>query len=292
MGKGATTTPVGWLGRVRRWLVPARGPKTRMGRTSWVLFQLTVVAVGIVTLPAVAAAAKGARGGNSLAGAEGAASQPISVMVGLSALSLLPFMIIMLTSFVKIAVVLSIVRQALGTNQVPPTQILTGMSIVFTVYVMHPVGLRILHIMDTEADLRAASGKNTRDSDLFIDVGKKALGPIREFLTHHTHVQDQRLFYTLAQRMNAEESKDTIAKDSLTVLIPSFVLSELTEAFQIGFIIFLPFVVIDMVCANILLALGMQMLSPTTVSLPFKLLLFILVDGWVLLTRGLVLGYS
>ncbi len=123
-----------------------------------------------------------------------------------------------------------------------------------------------------------------------LDGAKRGKEPLREFLSYHAHRKDKILFVDLARRLNNEPGK-LIDPESFQVIIPSFVISELKEAFQIGFIIFIPFLVIDMVVANVLLSLGMMMLSPTTIALPFKILLFVLVDGWYLIVQGLVLGY-
>ena len=128
--------------------------------------------------------------------------------------------------------------------------------------------------------------------DQVADLATDAQEPIRNFLMKHAHLKDRDMFYKLAWRMRQPRDRATLADDNWTVIVPAFVISELKEAFQIGFILFIPFLVVDMVVANILMALGMQMLSPTTISLPFKILLFVLVDGWYLITRGLVMGYS
>jgi type III secretion protein R len=196
----------------------------------------------------------------------------------------------MVTSFVKIAVVLSVLRSALGTQQIPPTQVITGLAIILTIYIMTPVGLEMRrsagNLIDTNGDL--LSGKTVA---LFMQAANRAKEPMREFLLKHSTNKDRNLFFSLAKRMRSSEDKANLKETDFMIAIPSFVISELKQAFQIGFIIFVPFLVIDMVVANILLALGMHMLSPTTVSMPFKLLLFVLVDGWYLLTKGLVLSY-
>ena len=315
-----TLTPPAALGKARR-ARPA-APRTRMARMSGYLFQLLVAGVCLVMMPAVAEAAKrtanSAGSGVDLTQAEGVANRPLVLMVALAALSLLPFVIIMVTSFVKIAVVLSIIRQALGTQQIPPTQVITGLAIILTVYVMHPVGLQMKRAADAEADKKATTLMDSRNVDLLISAATKADKPMRDFLMKHSHEKDRIMFYKVAYRLRApspsmfdpseadpekvaaakaeiaaaRESQKALKTTDLIIVVPAFVISELTEAFQIGFVIFLPFLVIDMTVANILMALGMQMLSPTTISLPFKILLFVLVDGWYLLTKGLVLGYQ
>ncbi len=222
------------------------------------------------------------------------AGNPILLMVVLGAMALLPFVLIMITSFVKIAVVLSIVRSALGTQQNPPTQVITGLAIILTVYVMVPVGLEIRDETDQLLTKQLGRGENllSRASvKNLVQAAMKAREPIRRFLYKHSHFKDRKMFYSLALQLRKPEHRKGLSPKDLTILIPAFVISELKEAFQIGFLIFLPFIIVDMVVANILLALGMHMLSPTTISLPFKLLLFVLVDGWYLITKGLILGY-
>ena len=125
-----------------------------------------------------------------------------------------------------------------------------------------------------------------------MELAGEAQGPMRGFLMKHAHLKDRDMFYKLAWRMRLPKDRATLTDKDWSIIIPAFVISELKEAFQIGFILFVPFLVVDMVVANILMALGMQMLSPTTISLPFKVLLFVLVDGWYLITKGLVVGYQ
>jgi type III secretion protein R len=218
------------------------------------------------------------------------ASRPLVLLVALAAMSLLPFVLLMVTSFVKIAVVLSIVRSALGTQQIPPTQVITGLAIILTVYIMSPVAMQMYRATGTLTD---SSGElfSEKSVPLLMEAASRAKEPLRNWLEKHATEKDRNLFYSLARRMRTpEDQKDLTPRDWL-VIVPSFVISELKQAFQIGFILFVPFIVIDMVVANILLALGMHMLSPTTISMPFKLLLFVLVDGWYLIAKGLVVGY-
>jgi type III secretion protein R len=214
-------------------------------------------------------------------------------MTAMAGLALVPFVGMMVTSFVKIAVVLSITRQAIGTQQAPPTTVITGMAIILTVYVMQPVGLQIYNRVDKLVELRRGGDLLQKENvDIIVDALQLAKEPIKAFLLKNSVEKDRQMFYRVAYRMRAPEDRADLAPDDMIILTPAFVISELTKAFQIGFIIFIPFLVIDMVVSNILMALGMQMLSPTTISLPFKILLFVLVDGWYLITRGLVLGYQ
>ncbi len=218
--------------------------------------------------------------------------QPLVLMFVLAGLSLAPFILIMITSFVKISVVLSILRSAIGTQQIPPTQVITGLSFILTIYIMAPVGIEI---KNQTADLiEQKTGRtllSSANADVILEGGKRATEPVRNFLIKHAHKEDRALFLDLARKQRKPEDRADLTDKDLIVLVPSFVISELKEAFEIGFILFVPFIIIDMVVSNILLAMGMFMLSPVTISLPFKLLLFILVDGWYLLARGLVIGY-
>ncbi len=214
-------------------------------------------------------------------------TNPVVMVVVLGALALAPFVLIMLTSFVKIAVVLSILRNALGTQQVPPSTVITGLAFVLTLFVMSPVAERMYEaaggVPETREIFSQASVKAV------FEASKLAKEPLREFLLKHAHDKDRILFMELAARLDGGEPPD---REDFRVLIPAFVTSELKEAFQIGFLLFVPFIVVDMVVANVLLAMGMQMLSPVIISLPFKLLLFVIVDGWYLVVRGLVLSYA
>jgi type III secretion protein R len=219
--------------------------------------------------------------------------QPVVMIVLLAGLSLLPFILVMLTSFVKVAVVLAIVRNALGAGNIPPTMVVTGLALVLTIFVMAPVGGKVYaEIEPVLDDAKGASLTSGESVQAMIAAGKQAREPVREFLVKHAHARDRAMFTDLARRMRDPADRDSVSNTDLLILAPSFVTSELKEAFAIGFLLFIPFLIIDMVIANVLLSLGMHMLSPTTVSLPFKLLLFVMVDGWALLTRGLVLGYA
>lgn len=220
-------------------------------------------------------------------------SKPLMILFALVALALVPILLTMITSFVKIAVVLALIRNALGTQQIPPNQIITGLAMILTVYIMIPVGVEMYR--QTESVIQTTSNQglfSTATVGLLQEALNKGKEPMRTFLKKNTSNKDLTMFYSLARKMRKAEDRDSVGKDDFLILIPAFVISELSEAFQIGFVIFLPFLVIDMVVANILLALGMFQLSPVTVSLPFKLLLFVLVDGWYLIARGLILGYT
>ncbi len=212
------------------------------------------------------------------------AGRPLSMMAMLAVLSLLPFAVIMLTSFSKIVVVLSIARSAMGTQQAPPTMVLTGLAAILSAHIMAPVTERI-YTRGTEVFASANSGAE------LVAASLEAAKPLREFLVAHGSAEERARFADYARELRPVEEASAVSEEDLAVLVPAFVITELKEAFQIGFLIFLPFLVLDMVVANVLLALGMQTLSPSQVSLPFKILLFVAVDGWSLLARGLILGY-
>ncbi|MGQ0505337.1 MAG: type III secretion system export apparatus subunit SctR [Myxococcaceae bacterium] len=241
-----------------------------------------------VTLPTLVLAAPR---GSDVAGS-GISSKPLVLLVALAALGLVPFVLMMVTSFVKISVVLSIVRSALGTQQIPPTQVITGLAIILTVYIMAPVGQDMYRASRLDQVTNRGDLLTAENAEKLFDAAKDGKEPLREFMLNKVSRKDITLFYSLAKKMRkAEADRDQIEEKDFLVVTPAFVVSELKEAFQIGFLLFVPFIVIDMVVANILLALGMHMLSPTTISMPFKLLLFVLVDGWYLIAKGLVIGY-
>jgi type III secretion protein R len=209
---------------------------------------------------------------------------PASALVTVIVLALAPFVAVMVTSFTKIVVVLSLLRSALGLQQAPPNVVLNGIALVLSVYVMLPTGQRMA---DRVGPLEQLGGT----TQALLAAVDRAKEPLREFLLAHSEPRERQFFLRTAQKALEPERAAQLAERDFVVVLPSFVVSELTAAFKIGFLIFLPFVVIDLVVSNILMALGMQMLTPTTVSLPFKLLLFVLVDGWVKLSHGLVLTY-
>jgi type III secretion protein R len=209
---------------------------------------------------------------------------PASALVTVVLLALAPFVAVMVTSFTKIIVVLSLLRNALGLQQVPPNVVLNGMAIVLSVYVMFPVALK----MGELAGPIEGIGGSTKSLLSAVDKAKE---PMREFLVKHSHPRERNFFLRTAQKSLAPEQAAQLTERDFIIVLPAFTVNELSTAFQIGFLIFLPFLVVDLVISNILMAMGMQMLTPTTVSLPFKLLLFVLVDGWVKLSHGLVLSY-
>jgi type III secretion protein R len=213
--------------------------------------------------------------------------RPIVLVVALAIVSLLPFAFMTVTAFVKIATVLQIVRSAIGAQSVPSSSVIMALSAALTLIAMAPVGDRIV----ARAAPLFAGGKEP-DTVTMVERGIDAVRePMRDFLRANASDAEKARFLDVARNARPTAERDAVKADDLTVLVPSFVVTELTEAFSIGFLIYLPFLVIDLVIANVLLALGMQMMTPSQVSLPFKLLLFVAIDGWGLLARSLVAGY-
>jgi type III secretion protein R len=211
-----------------------------------------------------------------------AADRPAEMIALIAVLALAPAALVMLTSFLKITVVLSIARSALGAPQVPPGSAVTGLSLVLTLVVMAPVAERAVALA------REVRGHGTEASVARLEA---AAGPVRAFLVRFARADDRAAFLDVAQRLRGPNEAPPHEQD-LAVLAPAFVVSELRRAFTIGFLVFVPFLVVDLVVANVLLALGLTQLSPTSVALPFKLLLFVAVDGWRVLARSLAASYA
>lgn len=207
------------------------------------------------------------------------ASTVVQLIMMLTVLSLAPAILLMMTSFTRIVIVLSLLRHALSTQTMPPNQIIIGLSMFLTFFIMAPTWQRV----NTEA-LQPYYEDRISGTEA-IDVASK---PIKEFMLKQTREKDIALFVRIAGDKRPAKPMDV----SLTTLIPAFIISELKTAFQIGFIIFLPFIVIDMVVSSILLSMGMMMLSPVMISLPFKILLFVLVDGWYLIVGSIVQSFK
>lgn len=212
----------------------------------------------------------------------GVADRPAELLVLIVLMAVLPAALVLLTSFLKMAVVLSIARSALGAPQVPPTTAVTGLALVLTLLVMAPVARRT-------ADLLATAPAGT-SLEARLGALEDASGPLREFLSRFARPDDRAAFLDVARRL--APGGPAPAETDLAVLAPAFVVSELRRAFTIGFLVFLPFLVVDLAVANALLALGLSQVSPTSVALPFKLLLFVAVDGWKVLARALALSYA
>ncbi|MCC0627657.1 MULTISPECIES: flagellar type III secretion system pore protein FliP [unclassified Clostridioides] len=197
----------------------------------------------------------------------------------LTALMFLPFVMFMMTSFVRIVISLSFLKSALGAQQAIPSQILVGLAIVLTIFIMRPV----LNEINEKALQPYMKEEVTMEEAM-----KEAEGPIKEFLLKQTRQTDLDLF---VEQAGLKEKKLTRENIPLSVVVPAFAISELKTAFQIGFLIYIPFLIIDLVVASVLMSMGMFMLPPVMISLPFKLLLFVMVDGWNLIVKTLILGF-
>lgn len=206
-------------------------------------------------------------------------SVPIQTLLFFTALSFLPAVVLMMTGFTRIVIVLSLLRQALGTQSAPPNQVIIGLSLFLTFFVMGPTLDRVY---------RDAYLPYSQNAMSFEQALEKAEAPMRQFMAKQTRQSDLALFVRLAKL----DAGTTMQTAPLRVLVPAFVTSELKSAFQIGFMIFIPFLVIDIVVASVLMSLGMMMLSPVLVALPFKLMLFVLADGWNLLIGSLAESFA
>ena len=233
---------------------------------------------------------------------------PITLVVALALLSLVPLAAVMMTSFLKIAIVLSLVRNALGVQQVPPNMALYGLALILSAYVMAPVIMQAGHEM--QAVVAPAAQTNgpaamrpgvpsmpslTPPPDrmaLLLGGAARAAEPLRTFMLKNSRPSQRDFFVRTAHQLWGPQLSSDVKETDFLVLIPAFLVSELTSAFQIGFLLYLPFVVIDIIVSNILLAMGMMMVSPVTISMPLKLFLFVMVDGWTRLIQGLVLSYN
>lgn len=216
-------------------------------------------------------------------------------LVAAAVLSLLPFLLLMLTSFVKVTVVLSILKSAIGGGQVPPASIVTGLSAILTLFIMAPTGERMYRAL-ADGGRGGASGAPALLARFDSLGGALAAAdavkePMRDFLLANADPRERATFLGLGTQMRSAAERAEVTDRDFLVLAPAFVVSELRRAFEIGFMLFLPFLLVDLVIANLLVGLGMASLSPTLVALPFKLLLFVLVDGWHLVARGLVQSY-
>jgi type III secretion protein R len=210
---------------------------------------------------------------------------PVALALVLGMLSLIPLLVVSTTSFLKISIVLSLVRNGIGVQQSPPNIALYGLSLLLTLYIMAPVGSEIADAIGEVPD-----GSATVQS-VFAQV-KKGAEPLRKFLTRNSKVEQRDFFMGQAKRMWPQNLAADVKQDDFLIVAPAFVVSELTAAFAIGFLLCMPFIVIDLVVSNILMAMGMMMVSPVTISLPLKLFLFVMVDGWSRLMHGLVLTYT
>jgi flagellar biosynthetic protein FliP len=203
----------------------------------------------------------------------------IKLIIILTILTLAPAILILMTSFTRIVIVFSFLRQAIGVQQMPPNQLLIGLALFLTFFIMHPV----FDEMNTKAIQPYLKGKISQESAL-----ETSLAPLRGFMFNQTRPDDLSLFLKLGKVENPKTRADVPTQ----VLIPAFIISEVKTAFMIGFVIFLPFLIIDIVVASVLMAMGMMMLPPVVISLPFKIMLFVMVDGWTLLVGSLVKSFG
>ena len=211
---------------------------------------------------------------------------PITLFLVLLTLGLLPFAAMVVTSYTKVVVVLGLLRNALGVQQVPPNMVLNGIAIIISAYVMAPV------VMEASDRLQATpQGTEASGTQQMLAAAAAAREPFRQFLIKHAKPAEKAFFLKSAKDVWPPERSAMLHQDDLIVVAPAFLLTELTEAFRIGFLLYLAFIVVDLVIANVLLAMGLSQVQPTHVAIPFKLLLFVVLDGWSKLVYGLVLTY-
>ncbi|WP_026920855.1 type III secretion system export apparatus subunit SctR [Mycoavidus cysteinexigens] len=200
------------------------------------------------------------------------------------AIGILPFVAMVVTSYTKIVVVLGLVRNALGVQQVPPTMVLNGIAMIVSCYVMAPIGMSALHNMQAEPSAQQSTAA-------VIQIASAAREPFRQFLQKHTREREKTFFLRSAAAIWPKAAAEQLKANDLIVLAPAFALSELTDAFKIGFLLYIAFVLVDIIIANVLMAMGLNQVNPTNIAIPFKLLLFVVMDGWSVLIHGLVLTY-
>jgi type III secretion protein R len=209
----------------------------------------------------------------------------VGILIFVTALALIPLAVATMTAFLKISVVLFIVRNALGLQQSPPGLVLYGIALILTLYVTMPLAADIYGRVSAQPpDFRSAAG--------LTESARAVRAPLQAHLMRFTHESERRFFMSATARVWPEGARADLKDDDLVVLMPAFISSELTRAFEIGFLIYLPFLVIDLVVSNVLMAMGMIMVSPTLISVPLKLLLFVAVEGWSRLLHGLILSYG
>jgi type III secretion protein R len=207
-----------------------------------------------------------------------------SLLISLLALGLLPFFAMVVTSYAKISIVLGLLRNALGTQQVPPAMVTNGIALIVTVFVMAPVGM--------QAYAAAAPARGADDGSVGVtSMFDAAREPFRHFLERHTSERDKAFFIRSAKEIWPADIAAQVKPDDLIVLAPAFTVDQLTSAFRIGLLLYLIFIVIDLVIANVLMALGLSQVTPTNIAIPFKLLLFVEMDGWSMLVHGLISTY-
>lgn len=209
----------------------------------------------------------------------------IAIIIVVSTIGLLPLAVVTMTGFLKISVVLFLIRNALGIQQSPPNLVLYGIALILTVYVTTPlVGNMYRAVENRPIDMESVEGLRS--------AGVVLAEPLREYLKRFANEREREFFIDATESVWSPEARADLQNDDLVVLIPAFVASELTRAFQIGFLLYIPFLVIDLIVANVLMAMGMMMVSPTLISIPLKIFLFVAVEGWSRLMHGLILSYG
>lgn len=209
----------------------------------------------------------------------------VTIIMIVASMGAITFIVVTMTSFIKISVVMFLLRNALGIQQTPPNLVLYGIALVLTIFISAPVMQKVFQ------QVQDPSTKFETFQD-WIDLSGRAREPVREFLIRFTRPNEREFFYAATQRVWPEEMRETVTSSDLAILIPSFVISELRRAFEIGFLIYLPFIAVDLIISAILMALGMSMVPPLTISVPFKLFLFVSIEGWSKIFHGLVLSYG
>ncbi|KFL54858.1 type III secretion system export apparatus subunit SctR [Burkholderia pyrrocinia] len=208
-----------------------------------------------------------------------------ALLVAVIAIGLIPFVAMVVTSYAKIVVVLGLLRNALGVQQVPPNMVLNGIAILVTLYVMAPIGM-------SAADTMRHEQLANSPAEIMVQAFGASQAPFRTFLKAHSRERERLFFMRSAHVIWPESLANALHEDDLIVLAPAFTLTELSDAFRIGFLLYIAFIIVDFVIANVLLAMGLNQIQPTNVAIPFKLLLFVAMDGWSALIHGLILTYK
>lgn len=245
------------------------------------------IALCVASSTALLAASSRAAGNGIEPGLVDFLRQPMALVLVVGLAALLPFAFMALTAFVKISTVLQIVKGAIGAQSIPSNSIVIALSAALTLLAMGPVGSRIV---DRAAPVFAGSAKQDT-IEVVLDLGVAVGVPMKDFLRANSSTRERHRFFELAKQARPEAERAAVNESDWIVVVPAFVITELIEAFALGFLIYLPFLVIDLVVSNVLLALGMQTMGTTQVSLPFKLLLFVAIDGWGLISQAVVTGY-
>ena len=257
-----------------------KGNHRRTVRSKRVTLLVMVVMVAVLLCGCSVLKENTASSNGPFGGILGNRSDSVDILMLLTVLSVLPSLLIMLTSFTRIIIVLSLVRNGLGLQQMPPNQVLVGLALFLTLFVMSPIVSQI----KTDAYQPYVDGQITLEQ-----AGERAMVPLRGFMFKQTYKSDLKFFLSASGQPDTVDSLDKIPN---TTLIPAFMTSEIKHGFEIGFFIYIPFIVIDMVVASTLMAMGMMMLPPVVISLPFKLLLFVVVDGWTLTIKSLLASFG